>query len=176
MALLFISATSCKKFLDTKPEDFAVPEEYYVTESQLNDALAGVYTSLTSNGTFGLYLNAFMEHGNDEGFYKSTTTTLNAMAYDHTAADTYVEAAWRDLYIGINRANYLLANINKAPMDEKKRGAIKGEALFLRSFMYYQLVINWGDVPLLITPTVNSNDVNKPRTPAKQVYEQITKI
>lgn len=175
MALLFISATSCKKFLDTKPEDFAVPEEYYVTESQLNDALAGVYTSLTSNGTFGLYLNAFMEHGNDEGFYKSTTTTLNAMAYDHTAADTYVEAAWRDLYIGINRANYLLANINKAPMDEKKRGAIKGEALFLRSFMYYQLVINWGDVPLLITPTVNSNDVNKPRTPAKQVYEQITK-
>lgn len=173
MVLVLASATSCKKFLDTKPEDFAVPEQYYATESQLNDALAGVYASLTTTGTYGLYLSAFLQYGNDEGFYKSTTTALNAMAYDYTSADTYVEFAWRDLYIGVNRANYLLANINKPVMDEQKRAAIKGEALFLRAFMYFQLVSNWGDVPLLVTPTVNSNDVNKARTPSKEVYDKI---
>src|SRR6476660_1426849 len=156
VVLSMISNISCKKFLDTKPKDFAVPEQYYSTESQLNDALSGVYNSLTNIGTYGLYLSLFLQHGSDEAYYKSNTTTLNAMAYDFTPADSYVEGTWRDLYIGINRANYLLANVQKPAMDEVKRNAIRGEALFLRAFMYYQLVINWGDVPLLLQPTVDS--------------------
>lgn len=173
IAIVLISISSCKKFLDTKPEDFSVPEEYYSTEAQLNDALAGVYTSLTTVGTYGLYLSAFLAHGSDEGFYKSTTTPPNAMAYDHNSADPYVEAAWRDLYAGVNRANYLLANINKPVMDERKRNVIKGEALFLRAFCYFQLVTNWGDIPLFLAPVIDSRKVNNPRTPLKVVYEQI---
>ncbi len=58
-------------------------------------------------------------------------------------------------------------------MDEKKRNAIKGEALFLRAFMYFHLVSNWGDVPLFLEPTVDSRKVNNPTTPAKQVYDQL---
>lgn len=173
--LVLASASSCKKFLDTKPEDFSVPEQYYTTETQLNDALAGVYASLTTTNTYGLYISTFLQHGSDEGFYKSTTATANAMAYDHTTADPYVENTWKDLYIGINRANYLLANVHKPAMDEQKRNAIKGEALFLRALMYFQLVSNWGDVPLFIDPTIDSRKVDNPRTPANTVYEQILK-
>lgn len=164
---------SCKKFLDTKPQDFSVPEVYYNSESQLNDALAGVYASLTTANTYGLYLSLFLTHGSDVGFLRVNSTAANAMAYDFTTADTYVEGAWKDLYTGINRANYLLANVNKPAMDEKKRNAIKGEALFLRAFMYFQLVTYYGDVPLLLDPTVDSKKVNNPRTPSKQVYDQI---
>lgn len=173
--LVLASTSSCNKFLETKPEDFSVPEQYYNTETQLNDALAGVYASLTTNGTYGLYLSTFLQHGSDEGFYKSTTSTANAMAYDHNSADPYVEMTWKDLYIGINRANYLLANVHKPAMDERKRQAIKGEALFLRALMYFQLVSNWGDVPLFLEPTIDSRKVNNPRLPARQVYEQILK-
>ncbi|QEC43640.1 RagB/SusD family nutrient uptake outer membrane protein [Pseudobacter ginsenosidimutans] len=172
-ALGLLSATACKKFLDTRPEDFSVPEQYYNTESQLNDALAGVYASLTTTSTYGLYLSLFLQHGSDEGVYKNTSATANAMVYDHNSADSYIEQTWRDLYIGINRANYLLANVHKPAMDERKRNAIKGEALFLRAFMYYQLVTNWGDVPLFLEPTVDSRKVNNPKTPARQVYDQV---
>jgi starch-binding outer membrane protein, SusD/RagB family len=173
MVLTMVSATSCKKFLDTKPQDFAVPEQYYSTESQLKDALAGVYNSLTTVGTYGLYFSGFLPYASDDGYYKNNTTALNAMAYDYTSADSYIEFAWRDLYIGINRANYLLANVDKPSMDEKKRRAIKGETLFLRAFFYFHLVTNWGDVPLLLEPTVDSRLVNNPRTPSKQVYDQV---
>lgn len=168
-----VSATSCKKFLDTTPGDFSVPEEYYSTQSQLNDALAGVYASLATFQLYGLYFSAFLQHGSDIGFYKSTATAPNAMKYDHTSADPYVEQAWRDFYVGINRANYLLANVNKPVMDEKERNSIKGEALFLRAFIYFQLVSNWGDVPLFLEPTEDSRKVNNPRTPSKEVYAQI---
>lgn len=173
LVLVLSGAVSCKKFLDTKPVDFSVPEQYYSTETQINDALAGVYSSLTDIGTYGLYLSVFLEHGSDEGFYKNTSTQANAMVYDNTSADVYVEAAWRDLYVGINRANYLLANVHRPAMDGTKRNAIKGETLFLRAFMYFQLVSRWGDVPLFLDPTVDSRKVNNPRTPAKDVYAQV---
>ncbi|MGX5820900.1 RagB/SusD family nutrient uptake outer membrane protein [Chitinophaga lutea] len=167
------SQWSCKRFLDTKPKDFTSPEQFYTTPQQLREALAGVYNALAIDATYGLYLSLFLQHGSDEAFYKNTSSTPNAMAYDHGVGDTYVDALWRDLYKGVNRANYLLASINKPAMDEAERNVIKGEALFLRAFMYFQLVSNWGDVPLYLEPTVDSRDTDHPRTPMKTVYEQI---
>ncbi len=41
--LILIGTTSCKKFLDTKPQDILLPSTYYQTEAQLQSALAGVY-------------------------------------------------------------------------------------------------------------------------------------
>lgn len=173
ITITILTGTSCKKFLATKPQDFSSPEQYYSTEKELNEALAGVYAALTTTATYGLYISLFLAHGSDEAFYKSTTTSANAMAYDHNTADVYVDAVWRDLYMGINRANYLLANINKPVMSERARNVIKGEALFLRGFMYFHLVSNWGDVPLMLEPTTDSRDTDNPRTPSREVFQQI---
>lgn len=173
--VIAISTISCKKFLDTKAEDFSVPEQYYSTEEQLNAALAGVYQSLSTTGTYGMYLSMFLVQSTDEAFYRNTSPNPNTMAYDFTASDNYISRTWKDLYEGINRANYLLANLDKPVMDENKRKIIKGEALFLRAFMYFQLVTYWGDVPLLLEPSVDSRKVNNPRTPSKDVFAQILK-
>ncbi|WP_119080008.1 RagB/SusD family nutrient uptake outer membrane protein [Chitinophaga alhagiae] len=173
VGIILFSTVSCKKFLATKPQDFSSPEQFYSTEQELNEALAGVYNALAQDATYGLYLSLFLAHGSDEAFYKSTTSTANAMAYDHNTADTYVNNVWRDLYMGINRANYLLANIGKPVMDEGARNVIRGEALFLRAYMYFQLVSLYGDVPLLLNPSVDSRSTDNPRTPASEVYRQI---
>lgn len=171
--MMCITGVSCNKLLETKPTDFSSPEQYYSTEQQLNEALAGVYSSLTTDGTYSLYLSLFLAHGSDEAFYKVNTVTANAMVYDHNPADVYVDATWRDLYKGINRANYLLENLHKPVMDEGKRKVIQGETLFLRAFMYFHLVSNWGDVPLLLHPTIDSREAGQARTAQKAVYEQI---
>jgi starch-binding outer membrane protein, SusD/RagB family len=175
LSLLILSCviTSCKKFLDTKPTDFIVPEHYYNTEQQLNEALSGVYNSLTTVATYGLQQNFYLVGTTDEGYYKLSTTSPHPLYYNITSAEARISNTWNDLYKGIDRANYLLANINKPTMDEQHRNAIKGEALFLRAYMYYLLVTQWGDVPLLLTPTVDGRDVNHPATPSKDVYAQI---
>ncbi|MGN7723063.1 RagB/SusD family nutrient uptake outer membrane protein [Chitinophaga sp. 22620] len=173
ITITLLAGTSCKKFLATRPQDFSSPEQYYSTEQELNDALAGVYNALAIDATYGLYLSLFLAHGSDEAFYKQNTATANAMAYDHNTADVYVDAVWRDLYKGINRANYLLANISKPVMNEEARNVIKGEALFLRAFMYFHLVSLWGDVPLLLNPTDDSRNTDNPRTPSAEVFRQI---
>ncbi|QEC56323.1 RagB/SusD family nutrient uptake outer membrane protein [Flavisolibacter ginsenosidimutans] len=173
--LLILSGiiTSCKKFLDTKPTDFIVPEQYYNTEQQLNEALAGVYSSLTTVATYGLQQNFYLVGTTDESYYKLSTTSPHPLYYNITPAEPRTSNTWNDLYKGIDRANYLLANINKPAMDEQRRNAIKGEALFLRAYMYYLLVTQWGDVPLLLTPTVDGRQVNNPATPAKDIYNQV---
>jgi starch-binding outer membrane protein, SusD/RagB family len=175
LAIFCIAATSCKKFLDTKPTDFIVPEQYYNTEQQLNEALAGVYSSLTTTATYGLYQNFYLVGTTDESYYKLSTTSPHPSYYNISTAETRTNSTWNDLYKGIDRANYLLANINKPVMDEANRNAIKGEALFLRAYMYYLLVTQWGDVPLLLEPTVDGRKVNNPATPYKDIYEQIYK-
>ena len=125
MMALAICATSCKKFLDTKPTDFVVPEQYYNNEQQLNEALAGVYSSLAETGTYGLSLSFNDVIGNDEGFYKNTTPNPFPANYDIVESDAGINSTWNALYEGVNYANNLLANINKPEMDETRRNVIK---------------------------------------------------
>src|SRR5690606_11059435 len=95
--------------------------------------------------------------------------------YDVAAADPNIAANWQFWYDGINRANYLLASIDKPQMDEQERAAIKGEALFLRAFYHFILVSNWGDIPMMLKAIDAAEQTSAPRTPAKEVYEQIIK-
>lgn len=173
--ILFVMmfCSSCEKFLDTKPTDFSTPEDFYSTETGLNQALAGVYNSLAQDGTYARNLAVELAHSSDEGFYKRNTLNINPAHYNHDAANNIVLAAWRALYEGINRANLLLVSIDKPEMDEGKRKVIKGEALFLRAYFYFQLVNLWGDVPLLLEPTRDGNIVNIPRTPQREIYDVI---
>jgi tetratricopeptide (TPR) repeat protein len=80
---------------------------------------------------------------------------------------------WRFNYKGIDAANTLLSqNGSKVSgLDPAVWKRLQGEALFLRAFYYFRLVVNFGDIPLLI-PEKKLTD-NTIRTPAAQVYEQI---
>ena len=173
--ILCVAGVSCKKFLDTKPTDFAVPEQYYNTEQQLKEALAGVYTTLTTTYTYGLYQSFYLVVGNDEEYYKVNATSPHPANYDINTSEPRLYNTWKDIYDGINRANNLLANINKPKMNEQNRNVIKGETLFLRAYLYYLLATQWGDVPLKLEPTVDSRKVKQAAAPAKEVYDQILK-
>lgn len=80
---------------------------------------------------------------------------------------------WRYNYKGINAANTILQQDgSKAKdLDAATLKRIKGEAYFLRAFYYFRLIMNFGDVPLLI-PEKDMND-NSKRVTATEVYAQI---
>ncbi|MBB5441184.1 hypothetical protein HDC92_004891 [Pedobacter sp. AK017] len=167
---LLIITGGCKKFLETAPSDFVSPEYYYNTEAELQFALNGVYNQLGLHEIYGAYVTYWLTSSNDETYPR---TIAPAVAYDYGSDLVYVDRFWKALYEGIQRANLLIDNVNKPQMDETKRGIIKGEALFLRAYFHYLLVLNFGDVPLIIKPTPSVNDVNLARTPSKIVYDQI---
>lgn len=174
LILFLMVFNSCDDFLDTKPTDFLSPVNYYETEEQLEFALTSVYDILGQSALYANYfINRFGEEA-DEGFYYRSVLTSGVQVCNTSISDELVLATWQALYTGISRANFLLENINKPEMAER-RDAIKGEALFLRAYYYYLLVVNWGDVPLILSPVKSANGNNIPRTPSAQVYEQIVK-
>ena len=173
MIFTVLSLAACKKYLDVKPTDFSTPETYYESEKDLDQALTGLYSSLNNTGTFSRNLVFDLAFGTDEAFYKRSTPQVDPIVYNNDGSNSTVTNTWSSLYSGINSANLLLANIDRPAMDELNRNRIKGEALFLRAFLYFQLVHHWGDVPLILTPTLSGKNVKNVRTPQKEVYEKI---
>lgn len=175
--LFLIGFSSCKKFLNTDPEDFLSPKNYYETEKQLNTALNGVYFTLAHQSLYCNNMLARMGIEADEGFCSNAAELTGVAGYNVSTTDAKVTGYWQALYAGINRANTLLENINKPTMDETERGKIKGQALFLRGYFYFMLVSNFGEVPLILeTPkTASAADIQVPRASIKLVYEQILK-
>jgi len=172
--LFILSLGSCKKFLETKPTDFLNPTNYYQTEAQLNAAKASVYDNLGAGGLFGSYANYLLSWEDDIGYMNRSTLTTGPWNYNYSPADPYNNGFWVNLYSGINRANVLLANIDRNPeISQSFRDRIRGEVLFLRGYYYFLLVQYYGEVPLKITPTASATDVDIAKSSIKEVYAQI---
>lgn len=172
LAMMIVAAGSCKKFLDKKPH-FLEPDNYYSNAAEVNSALAGVYDILSQETMWGGQIPIRHNASTDESFFSYTSFTTGPFRYNYDASDPYVASLWKNLYIGIERANSLLANMDKADMDAGAKSVVRGEALFLRAFYYFTLVQYYGDVPLKLTPSTSVNNVDIERTPIKEVYAQI---
>lgn len=170
MILMIFSNISCKKILDTVPTDFLSPDNYYKTPADLQIALNGIYRSLTVADVYGNNYLYMFNANTDESYSRSVEDNPS---YNYDAASAKNEGFWKGLYAGIQKANLLLSNVDAVNMDATRKNAIKGETLFLRSYMYFLLVSNYGDVPLILKPTSSVLDVNIARTPMRQVYNQI---
>ncbi len=167
--------TSCQKFLNTTPPDSLSPEFYYNTEAELNSGLTAVYDVLGSQSLYGNSLFTVLEAASDLSFYRRNNVFSGANVLNYDASNIEVRDMWAVLYDGINRANLVLENINKPEMDDTKRAAVKGEAMFLRAYYYFLLVSNWGDVPLVTDSKISLNNTGIARTPATEVYNFIIK-
>jgi hypothetical protein len=173
-ALLFISA-GCGKFLDKKPISTLSPNNYYTNESEANAALTGVYAVLGMEFMWGGRIPIRHNASTDESFYSVTNQPVGVWWFNYDGSDPLVTEMWTYLYTGIERANMLLANIDKTDMDAAKKTALIGETKFLRAWYYFTLVQYWGGVPLKTAPSASVNNVDIARTPAAEIYAFIEK-
>jgi hypothetical protein len=84
------------------------------------------------------------------------------------------------MYQGIGRCNIIIGKLNEIndPELDKNdlRKKILGQASFLRAYHYFNLVKNYGGVPLeLNSNSADPSKTNLPRASVKDVYDQIVK-
>lgn len=169
-------ATSCKRALDTKPQDFLTPDQYYQTETQLNTALNGVYEVMGNTFLYKQNLWNQLAIATDIEYYgQNVISAIDARIYNINSSYAISAGAWNTLYAGINRANSLLTGIEKSPVADNVKTPIKAQALFLRGYYYFLLVDLFGGVPLRLKPTTSVDDANCPRSSVKDVYAQVLK-
>ena len=93
------------------------------------------------------------------------------------STNTIFEDFWRHCYIGVHYANAVIefapSALTVAKTEEVARiNNYVGEAKCLRAYWYFELVKNYGDVPLLLSAT---SQKLIPRTNRLLVYDQIQK-
>ena len=140
--------TSCS-LLDTEPEDFVQPGEFYKTEKQLQSALLGVYATLANNSVYGVNMLGRVGLTADLGYERYSIDESSVGYYNVSSADAKILGYWRDLYSGIGRANMLLKYIGQPQMDETIRTKIEAQARFLRAYYHFMLVIRFKNIPLI---------------------------
>ncbi len=178
---LTVSTISCTKFLEDVPKTSLTTGNSYNTANDVEAALNGVYNIFYGSDYYQWeYVmisdvgsdNAYPGGGNEETFFQYDRHTLPASNHHN-----YVN--WGALYRGIGRANILLNKIDAVTdpaLSADRKNQIIGEASFLRAFHYYQLVKNYGGVPLeLSSNTADPSITRKAKSTEKEVYDQIVK-
>ncbi len=172
--LLIIAVNSCEdKVLDLKDPGTPNSSAFFSTEAELEVALVGIYESLN-------YVNAtpfpqLLDHTTDLGFSRGNVAgTATVTTGGLTSTEGIVSGFWNRFYAGIQRANSLLANMERAQdnTNPSRFDEIRGEALFLRAIFYSYLVELYGDVPFHDEITVASQDA-LPRTPKSEIVTSI---
>ncbi|MCF4101395.1 RagB/SusD family nutrient uptake outer membrane protein [Gillisia sp. M10.2A] len=101
--------------------------------------------------------------------------------FSFTADNGAFNGIWLYDYEGINRINLAISYltneevIQSVGISDARRDQLLGEAYFLRAFYYFDLVNNFGDVPLLLEPLTSFEAAFEVavRVPKLQVSEQI---
>lgn len=179
-ALLIPMLGGCADFLETKSDSDMVRETFYKTEEDLEMALNAAYSKLTTGNQHGTYsrgLPLLGEMGTDEAF---TTGANDANALPLgiystlNSSNTVVEKFWANAYEAINRNNEILAAAPGIENPTERLDGIVGETEFLQALWYFNLVRNFGGVPLKTTPSVSSDDfVRMTRNSAAEIYKYI---
>ena len=98
---------------------------------------------------------------------------LNTLAFNENS--DIVKKRWQSCYIGVYRANQVLANLDNVELDEETKLQIEAETKFLRGFYYYSLYrgYNGGSIILHTSVPETRADFYKSPAPAEEVYNLI---
>jgi hypothetical protein len=177
----------CSKQLDLKPSQSIDESDALTSDENVKSVLQGAYSKFALSGIYGgcLLRNAELLGGDDEIQWVGTYIDPRQI-YLKTMLTTNsdVETQWQESYEVINSVNNVLTGLNV--VNESDRDRVKGESLFLRGMMYFDLVRFFGQqykfgaandqlgVPLVLTPTGVITDANNvTRNTVDAVYTQV---
>lgn len=189
---LVISSTSCKKWLDLKPQDGIVREEFWQTKEQVNAAVIGIYSSLLTHtsrssnpiNTTVAPVESFFLWGEARSDMVAPGFTASPDEHEFVNMNILppnIYTNWRMIYQTINYCNTV---IELAPGVLQKdntftqvqlNGAV-AEAKTIRALMYFYLVRTFRDVPMKLDATLSDENIEPiAKSPADVVLAQIVK-
>jgi hypothetical protein len=142
--LLVLTFSSCKKFLDVKPESEIDKNELFTTEAGFKEALNGVYLHCSGNLLYGGHMTFGMLDIMAQN-YKFTDVNYQQIAGFNYASEKLTSdsrTVWEQAYRGIANTNYILNTIDerKALFNNSNYELIKGEALALRAYLHFDML------------------------------------
>ncbi|MBP5572301.1 MAG: RagB/SusD family nutrient uptake outer membrane protein [Bacteroidales bacterium] len=141
--------------LGETPYGFYSSENFYQTEADAESGLMYAYNALN----YLEYLRAIWYVGDipTETMYAKSDEPGDIHLLDNWTFTPNTELTWyyfKYCYIALNRANSVLVREKGCDMPAESHNRIRGEALFLRAWSYFNLVRTFGVVPVVTEPVV----------------------
>lgn len=181
---------SCTEKLDIMPKQSIEADVALITPHNIKTALVGAYFQASSSSIFGSSFNEFSElyaATGDMLFMGTYTQPREFINKEATTTNSYVESTWIQAYKLINTCNNLLQEDVLALLDAGDKDIVKGEALFLRGWVIFEMTRLYGlpyepnqannqpGIPLVFTPTKEVDEVVKvARNTVEECYNQAT--
>lgn len=167
LASMFFS--SCEDLLEEKPKTLAA-ENFYNTAEEVETAVNAIYGALRSNNM--VEQTVILDAHTDWGYGRGSRADYNNLQGFNAANINNAGSRWNTFYLAIRNANLVIRNApNGSSISQSDISKNVGEAKFLRAFAYFQLVRNWGSIPLRTEENMTGKDL--PKSPVATVYDLI---
>lgn len=169
--------TSCDDYLREKTLPRLTPD-YYGTVAGVESAATAAYSYMRW-GVGNERYNVLTEYGTDL-FTQGEDPGKQADAFNKYGSQLNPDASvlyefWENHYKAINTANLVMQQVEASTsmLEEQKQVAL-AEMSFLRAFFYFELVQQFGSIPLVLDVSFEVR-TSFPRASVSDIYNQIIK-
>ena len=178
---LTMGMTSCSDFLDEPIRGQQDMANFFTTEEECAKQITGCYNFLDGRDWWQIYKfynmcnmvtdDAWMGNTTqDPGDYRPAAQFTGNTIDLGNACQNF----WQYRYKGITQCNIAINKITEVTFnDEKYQKRLIAEAKFLRGFYYFDLVKNFGGVPLTLSLLMPSEVQGITRATTEETYAQI---
>lgn len=153
---------SCNSWLEVQPEDVLLPEQVYRDKFDADAVVRGIYGKLINISSEYVILNELRADLMDVT-YNADYYLRQINLHNVDANNPYTQI--QPFYFLINDCNDALANFNIMLKDlrfsQEEYNQRYSDIAALRSWLYLQMVIHWGNVPYITTPIDRIEDIKK---------------
>ena len=178
-ALFFLMLSSCREeFLEKTDPTRLVADNFYETETQIAQALNGVYSQLQDIITEQWQYNEFTTDNTTLHFNvgnRGQGPALEALEFWQINSSTpNINSVYNNIYGAMVNINTTLARLENATFDETAIQQFEGQLKFIRAYYYFHLVQYFGEVVIITEPLETPSEAwEYERQPVDEVYELI---
>ncbi|GAB3639268.1 RagB/SusD family nutrient uptake outer membrane protein [Hymenobacter arcticus] len=183
-----VLSQGCKKFLDKDPLGATTQANLFNDPTNAVQAVNAIYdvASWDQGPKFGIgdyvpqtYEWMFGDVMSDDAAKGSNPTDFGPLLelknWTVTPANGPISSLWVHSFTGIARANTVINNVDAGTIDAALKTRLKGEALFLRAYFYFNLVKTFGGMPIFEKAVLPTEAANVTRSSISETYAFIEK-
>lgn len=163
--MLVVMSTSCSDFLDIKPLNDIVADNFWTEKADVENALNACYSQMESNDVLQR-LFVWGEVRSDNVSYSNSAGLDLQRVFEENLFETNSWCDWVSVYQVINRCNTVIyyaptvAEIDPNLSPSEMRATI-AEATFLRTLCYFYLMRTFCDVPYTTKPSLDEGNIDE---------------
>lgn len=173
---ILLSISGCESFIDI-PVKGVLSNEIYKSESDAIMLVTGCYDAIHGNSWTTDFPLMFGDWCSDDSWKGGENASdqgeaLEVMYFYAGTNNKFIEYIWRVRWMGIARCNNALQVIPTIEMDAKLKERLIAEVKFLRGYLYFELVKQFGDLPKVTEPLTPA-EAKIPRASKSVIFTEI---